>query len=180
MGDQGETGRPETVRRPTTACGMSSAPLAAKTSPRDQASAPGIEDRGFLIRGFGVAVPGGAPVIKALTWWFSPDQSRSRVYCGRLGARGVLCSRWTKPALAGTRRTGWQDLAVPEGPARAKVDRWNQGVMRRRATNSRQSCARADCGKAVRRSSDCDFRMVPDRDRPATSTLASRVQAGPS
>ena len=56
---------------------------------------------GLLIRGFGVRVPGGAPVIKALTWWFSPDQSHFHVYYGWLGARGVLWSRWTKPAPGG-------------------------------------------------------------------------------
>jgi len=63
---------------------------------------------GLLIRGFGVRVPGGAPVIKALTWWFFPDQSHFHVHCGRLCARGVLWSRWTKPALDrrdGTGRT---------------------------------------------------------------------------
>src|SRR6266542_1003524 len=56
---------------------------------------------GLLIRGFGVRVPGGALLIKALTWWFSPDRSHFHVYCGRLGARGVLWSRWTKPAPMG-------------------------------------------------------------------------------
>jgi hypothetical protein len=43
-----------------------------------------------LIRGFGVRVPGGAPTIEALTWWFSPDQSRLHVHDGRLGAPWVL------------------------------------------------------------------------------------------
>jgi len=63
-----------------------------------------LDDNGqfaLLIRGFGVRVPGGAPVIKALNWWFSPDQSFFHVQCGRLGARGVLWSRWTKPAVGG-------------------------------------------------------------------------------
>src|SRR3954451_23428801 len=41
---------------------------------------------GLLIRGFGVRVPGGAPVIKALTWWFSQDQSHFHVHSGRLCA----------------------------------------------------------------------------------------------
>jgi hypothetical protein len=44
----------------------------------------------LLIRGFGVRVPGGAPVIKALTWHFPPDQSHFHVYTGRLCARRVL------------------------------------------------------------------------------------------
>ena len=35
---------------------------------RDQESPCGIEDRRLLIRGFGVRVPGGAPVIEAMTW----------------------------------------------------------------------------------------------------------------
>jgi hypothetical protein len=39
-----------------------------------------------------------------------------------------------------TRRTGIARSGDTGGPARAKVDRWNQGLMRRRA-NSRQSCA---------------------------------------
>jgi hypothetical protein len=49
---------------------------------RDQASVPGIEDRRLLIRGFGVRVPGGAPVIMALTWLFRQDQSLFRVHSG--------------------------------------------------------------------------------------------------
>jgi hypothetical protein len=40
-------------------------------------------------------------VIKALTWQFSPDQSHFHIHSGRLGAQGVLWSRWTKPALDG-------------------------------------------------------------------------------
>ena len=56
---------------------------------------------GLLIRGFGVRVPGGAPVIMALTCGFSPGRGHFRVHCGRLGARGVLWSRWTVPALCG-------------------------------------------------------------------------------
>ncbi|MDH6462883.1 hypothetical protein M2302_003064, partial [Micromonospora sp. A200] len=28
----------------------------------------------LLIRGFGVRVPGGAPTIKALAWWFTPGR----------------------------------------------------------------------------------------------------------
>src|SRR5207248_11155270 len=61
---------------------------------------------GLLIRGFGVRVPGGAPVIKALTWRFLPDQSHPHVHSGRLGARWVLWSRWTKPVPGGRDGTG--------------------------------------------------------------------------
>src|SRR2546430_10221248 len=64
---------------------------------------------GLLIRGFGVRVPGGAPVIKALTWCFSPDQSRFHVHSGRLCAPRVLWSRRTVSAsdrLTGLNGTG--------------------------------------------------------------------------
>ena len=57
--------------------------------------------RGLLIRGFGVRVPGGAPVIKALAWSFSPVRSLLHVHSGRLCARGVLRSRWTVSGLRG-------------------------------------------------------------------------------
>src|SRR5258706_8752535 len=42
---------------------------------------------GLLIRGLGVQVPRGAPVIKALAWSFSPVRSLLHVHYGRLGAR---------------------------------------------------------------------------------------------
>ena len=41
-----------------------------------------MNSSGLLIRGFGVRVPGGAPVIKALTWWFTQDQNLSHVHSG--------------------------------------------------------------------------------------------------
>jgi hypothetical protein len=56
---------------------------------------------GLLIRGFGVRVPGGAPVIKALTWGFSSDRSRFQVHSGRLCARRVLGSQRTVRAVGG-------------------------------------------------------------------------------
>ncbi len=55
-----------------------------------QASVGEIQDRELLIRGFGVRVPGGAPVIEALTWRFFPDQSRFHVHSGRSCAPCVL------------------------------------------------------------------------------------------
>src|SRR5439155_10549239 len=48
-----------------------------------------------------VRVPGGALLIKALTWWFSPDRSRFHVYCGRLCAPCVLWSQRTVRAAGG-------------------------------------------------------------------------------
>jgi len=64
---------------------------------------------GLLIRGLGVQVPRGAPVIKALTWSISPVRGLLHVHSGRLGARWVLGRRWTVLMLAGcdgTARTG--------------------------------------------------------------------------
>jgi hypothetical protein len=63
MGDQWETGCPDTVRRPTTRRGMSSASSSAKTSSGDIRNQLAIFKIALLIRGFGVRVPGGAPVL---------------------------------------------------------------------------------------------------------------------
>src|SRR5690242_9427417 len=60
---------------------------------------------GLLIRGFGVRVPGSAPVLKALTWRFPPVRSLLHVHSGRLWARGVVRRRWR----FGVARTGWTE-----------------------------------------------------------------------
>src|SRR5258705_13479578 len=56
---------------------------------------------GLLIRGLGVQVPRGAPVIKALTWSSSPDRGLLHVHNGRLCAPCVLRSRRTVAVLVG-------------------------------------------------------------------------------
>jgi hypothetical protein len=100
----------------------------------------GTKRSGLLIRGFGVRVPGGAPVIKGSDLVILA------------GSEPFSCPVWTVGCSRGalepldetgpgwTRRTGIARSGGTGGPARAKVDRWNQGLMRRRA-NSRQSCA---------------------------------------
>jgi hypothetical protein len=46
----------------------------------------------LLIRGFGVRVPGGAQLIKALSWCYTPDWSHFHVHCGQMCDPGVLFS----------------------------------------------------------------------------------------
>src|SRR4051812_47739800 len=44
----------------------------------------------LLIRGFGVRVPGGACLIKALTWCFLPSRGHFHVHCGRMWDPGGI------------------------------------------------------------------------------------------
>jgi hypothetical protein len=78
---------------------------------------------GLLIRGFGVRVPGGAQLIKALTCRNIADQSIFHVQCGRMGAPFVLCSPATVSAWPDTSRHD-----APRRPATAARQRDKRAV----------------------------------------------------
>ena len=106
-------------------------PLARSLSP----SSIGSTTRGLLIRGLGVQVPRGAPVIKALAWRFPLDRGLLRVHSGRSGAPWVLGRRWTVPVPVG--RNGLHVPSAAEWGWRRQMvssDRWlRQAVSIRRA-----------------------------------------------
>ena len=78
-----------------------------------------LDQRRLLIRGFGVRVPGGAPMIKALSWYFSPIQSLFRVFgagraldgcsgaVGPFGRMGDGCRGGGRPPLDAPRSPDW-------------------------------------------------------------------------
>ncbi len=99
---------------------------------------------GLLIRGFGVRVPGGAPVIKALTWCLSLDRSHFHVHSGRLCAPCVLRSQSTVVAPGGLDGPAGTRTSLPHGPgrrcrrARSGPGRWRYRRRRPRSTRSRR------------------------------------------